>query len=69
MGHFDIIGWDFTVTDDDKIVCIEYNVQRPGTVFYQYVNGPFFGEHTDKVLEFLKDKENQKKYIPKRLRV
>jgi len=69
LGHFDIIGWDFTVTDDDKIVCIEYNVQRPGTVFYQYVNGPFFGEHTDKVLEFLKDKENQKKYIPKRLRV
>lgn len=69
LGHFDIIGWDFTVTEDENIICIEYNVQRPGTVFYQYVNGPFFGEHTDAVLEFLKDKGNQRKYIPKKLRV
>lgn len=68
LGHFDIIGWDFTVDTNGRIVCIEYNVQRPGTVFYQYVNGPFFGEHTDDVLAFLKDKDNQNKYIPKWLK-
>lgn len=68
LGHFDLIGWDFTVTDENKVVCIEYNIRRPGTVFYQYVNGPFFGEYTEEVLSFLKDKKNQDKYIPKWLR-
>ena len=69
LDHFDIIGWDFTVTEDEQIVCVEYNVKRPGTVFYQYVNGPFFGEYTDEVLAFLKDKENQKKWIPEWMRL
>lgn len=69
LDHFDIIGWDFTVTEDQKIVCVEYNVKRPGTVFYQYVNGPFFGIYTEEVLEFLKNKENQKKWIPQWMRL
>ena len=69
LDHFDIIGWDFTVTKDDEIICIEYNIKRPGSVFYQYVNGPFFGEYTEQVLEFLTDKKNQVKYIPKWMRI
>ena len=69
LDHFDIVGWDFTVTDQEKVVCIEYNIKRPGTVFYQNVNGPFFGEYTEQVLEFLKDKKNQTKYIPKWMRL
>ena len=69
LDHFDIIGWDFTVTEDKRIICVEYNIKRPGTVFYQYVNGPFFGKYTEEVLEFLKDKENQKKWIPQWMRL
>ena len=69
LDHFDIVGWDFTVTDQNKVVCIEYNIKRPGTVFYQNVNGPFFGEYTEQVLEFLKDRNNQIKYIPKWMRL
>lgn len=68
LQHFDIIGWDFTVDDNNNVICIEYNIQRPGTVFYQYVNGPFFGKYTDETLSFLKNKSNQAKYIPKWLR-
>lgn len=68
LGHFDIIGWDFTVTPDETPICIEYNIQRPGTVFYQYVNGPFFGESTEDVLNYLRDKKNQDYYIPKWLK-
>ena len=68
LGHFDIVGWDFTVTPDNEIICIEYNVQRPGTVFYQYVHGPFFGEHTDAVLSFLKNPKNREKYVPEWLK-
>lgn len=69
LDHFDIVGWDFTVTDQERVVCIEYNIKRPGTVFYQNVNGPFFGEYTEQVLEFLKDKKNQEKYIPKWMKI
>lgn len=65
---FDIIGWDFTVSNKGEIICIEYNIKRPGTVFYQFVNGPFFGEHTDDVLSFLKDVNNQDAFIPKWLK-
>ena len=68
LSHFDLVGWDFTVTDNNEVVCIEYNIRRPGTVFYQYTSGPFFGVHTEDVLGFLKDKDNQEKYIPKWLK-
>jgi hypothetical protein len=69
LDHFDIVGWDFTVTDDERVVCIEYNIKRPGTVFYQHVNGPFFGEYTEQVLEFLKDRRTRLKYIPEWMRL
>lgn len=69
LPHFGIIGWDFIVNQDSEVVCIEYNVRKPGTVFYQYVNGPFFGKHTEEVLEFLKNKKNQEFYIPSWMRI
>lgn len=65
---FDIIGWDVTVTNKGEIVFIEYNIKRPGTVFYQFANGPFWSGFTDEMLSFLLDKDNQKKYIPKWLK-
>lgn len=65
IDHFDIIGWDFTVDINNNIICIEFNVERPGSVFYQYVNGPFYGEFTDDILSFLKEKRNQDIYIPR----
>lgn len=64
IDNFDIVGWDFTVNKDSNPVCFEWNVQWPGTVLYQYVNGPLWGELTDNILAFLKDKKNQDNYIP-----
>lgn len=64
IDNFDIIGWDFTVTEKGEPVCFEWNVQWPGTVLYQYVNGPLFGEMTDRVLSFLLDAKNRENYIP-----
>lgn len=69
LGHFDIIGWDFTVDENNQIICIEYNIRRPGTVFYQYCHGPFFGTYTEEVLSFLKNPENQRKCIPSYYRI
>lgn len=69
LPHFCIVGWDMTVTPENEVVCIEYNIKRPGTVFYQYANGPFFGEYMDEVMSFLEDHSNQVKYVPKWMRV
>lgn len=64
LDHFDIVGWDVTVDDKENVVLVEYNIKRPGTVFYQYAHGPFFGEVTEQVLSFLKDPQSRKKYVP-----
>ena len=66
---FDIVGWDITLDQDDNPVCIEYNVSTPGTILYQYANGPFGGEHTEDLLAFLLDNHNHSKYIPKKYRL
>ncbi len=66
--NFDIIGWDFTINEEGEPKCLEWNIQWPGTVFYQYTNGPLFGDKTEQVLAFLKDKKNQDNYIPYYLR-
>jgi len=74
QGHerlhpFGIVGWDFTLNQENEPICIEFNVSVPGTILYQYANGPFGGDHTEELLAFLLDKNNTKKYIPKRYRI
>lgn len=68
LKHIGRIGWDITVSEDGKPVVIEYNIGYPGSYLSQIAGGPLFETHTDMALEFLKDKENQKKYIPHWLR-
>lgn len=58
MPFFDIIGWDFTVDENSNPVCIEYNIIWPGTILYQYANGPFAGNSTDEFISFLKGGKN-----------
>ena len=66
---FDIVGWDITLGQAGEPVCIEYNVSTPGTILYQYANGPFGGEYTEELLAFLLDDNNRRKYIPKKFRI
>ena len=65
----DISGWDVAVTEDEKPVVVEYNIGFPGIASSEMSNGPMFGEKMDLLLSFLKNKENQKKYIPSWLRL
>lgn len=69
LKHIGRIGWDITVSEDGNPVVIEYNIGYPGSFLSQIAAGPLFGEHTDAVLEFLKDEKNRKKYIPKWMRL
>jgi len=64
VDNFDIIGWDFTIDKSENPVCFEWNVQWPGTVLYQYANGPLYGNNTERLFSFLDDKNNRDNYIP-----
>ena len=64
MDNFDLIGWDFSVDEDGEPVCLEYNIQWPGTVAHQFVCGPYAGEKTDDLLSFLEDGTKRANYLP-----
>lgn len=64
IDNFDIIGWDFTVDENENPVCFEWNISWPGTVLYQFANGPLYGDKTEEVFEFLRDENNRYNYIP-----
>lgn len=47
------IGWDFTLDEDGNVVVMEYNTKSPGVLYYQYTNGPLFGEWTEELLDWI----------------
>ena len=47
-------------------LCIEYNLTWPGSILYQYVQGPLAGDLTEDFLAFLKNEFIRKQYIPKK---
>jgi len=49
-----IIGWDFTLNEEEDVVVIEYNIKAPGVLYYQWVNGPLFGDKTTEILDKIK---------------
>ncbi len=61
MYYFDLIGWDFAINEREEPICIEYNVIWPGTILYQYTNGPFCGNYTQQFLEPLKTEMLQRR--------
>lgn len=69
VDNFDIIGWDFTIDKSESPICFEWNVQWPGTVLYQYANGPLYGDMTEQLFRFLEDPNNKDNYIPYYMRI
>jgi len=55
LPFFDFVAWDFMIDVEGNPICIEYNIWRPGTILYQFANGPLAGEYTGQFLEFLKE--------------
>ena len=68
LDNFDFVGWDFTIDSTGEPKCFEWNISWPGTVLYQYSNGPLYGDKTDEVFAFLKDEKNRYNYIPAYMR-
>lgn len=59
MAHFGFIAWDFVVDKNGEPKIMEYNIKGPGVLYYQYANGPLFGEYTDMMIDYIK-KNNKK---------
>lgn len=68
LKHFRLVGWDITVTEEGEPKVIEYNILAPSTYSSQATDGPMWGDYTEALLAFLKDKKNQDIYIPKMYR-
>ena len=47
------VAWDMVVAEDGEPAIMEYNLMRPGMLYYQWCNGPLFGRDVDKVYEII----------------
>lgn len=50
LPYLNLIGWDFCVDSQNRIVLIEFNA-TPSIDIMQLCNGPFFKEYTDEMLQ------------------
>ncbi len=64
LDYFDVVAWDITLDRDGNVICVEYNIQEPASIVYQFCQGPFAAGYTDSFLSFLKNKDNQTAYLP-----
>jgi len=51
LPHFGFMGFDVCFAADGTPTIMEYNIKGPGVLYYQYVNGPLFGERTQEVID------------------
>lgn len=56
-----LIGWDFTVNNDNEIIFIELN-DGAAIDIMQLANGPVFGDYTDEILQEAKDHKFRLKF-------
>ena len=54
LPDFRFIGWDMVIDEDGHPVAMEYNVRRPGILFYQWCNGGMLGQAKDEILRKLR---------------
>ena len=51
LPHFGFIGFDVCFAEDGEPTIMEFNIKGPGVLYYQYVNGPLFGDRTQEVID------------------
>ena len=51
LPHFGFVGFDICFDEDGEPRIMEFNIRGPGVLYYQYVNGPLFGERTQEVID------------------
>jgi hypothetical protein len=51
LDYFDLVVWEFVVTEEEAPVLVDVNLRGSDGVVAQALSGPLFGEHTERVLE------------------
>lgn len=51
MPHFGFMAFDVCFDEDGSPRIMEFNIRGPGVLYYQYANGPLFGERTQEVID------------------
>ena len=51
-----LIGWDICFNKKNEPIIIELNSSQPGLIGEQLCNGPIFGDRTQEVLDYCKNK-------------
>lgn len=52
-----LVGWDFSLTKDNKPILIEANLKFPSCSGVQMCSSPMFGDRTQEVIDFVKAKK------------
>ena len=52
LPHFGFIAFDVCFKEDGSPCIMEFNIRGPGVLYYQYANGPLFGERTQEVIDY-----------------
>jgi hypothetical protein len=50
--HFRLLGLDIAVDKNQAIRCLEININGNEVNFFQFNNGPLFGEYTNEVIDY-----------------
>ena len=56
LFHFGLVAFDVAIGRSGEPIVVEMNLGGPGAVFYQYANGPFFGDMTKEVISWCESK-------------
>ena len=51
LPHFGFIAVDVCFDEDGSPRIMEFNIRGPGVLYYQYANGPLFGNRTQEVID------------------
>ena len=51
LPHFCFMGFDICFDESGEPVVMEFNIRGPGVLYYQYANGPLFGDRTKEVID------------------
>lgn len=51
LPHFGFIAFDVCFDEDGSPRIMEFNIRGPGVLYYQYANGPLFGDRTQEIID------------------
>lgn len=58
LAHFGLAFWDVTIREDGEPCIVEVNLTAPDSAIAQAACGPFFGEYTEQIMEYVVHKKN-----------